>query len=77
MKEFTVKVLQTQYVNLITVCENCGFTASLPPDTDTSLPLKEYDFFEVTITKNIGEITPAHIFILGKSFQFNLLKSLL
>lgn len=77
MKEFTVRVLQTDFFKLTTACNNYGFTATLPPDTDTSKPIKENEFFEVTVTKNVGEITPAHIFLLGRSFQLNLVKSTL
>lgn len=77
MKEFTIRVLQTDYFKLTTACIEYGFTASLPPNTDTSEPIKENDFFEVTIVKNVGEITPAHIFILGRAFQLNWVKSTL
>jgi hypothetical protein len=77
MKEFTVRVLQTDYFKLTTACVKYGFTASLPPDTDTSEPIKENNFFDATIIKNVGEIMPEHIFILGRAFQLNLVKSTL
>lgn len=75
MKEFTVRLLQTDYFKLTTACVEYGFTASLPPNTDTSEPIKENDFFEVAIVRNVGEIIPEHIFILGKAFQLIIIQS--
>ena len=77
MKEFKIRILQTDLFKLITACNNYGFTATLPPDIDTSQPIKENEFFEVTVTKNVGEITPEHIFILGRAFQINIVTSTL